>query len=80
MENNSAKILFPVLVEVLHLISMDFVCISIGKLQWHIKGVSQRKQKRQEWTSVEVEENNKNCHSYHHISFWLWLTRLFLTT
>jgi len=92
MENISAKILFPfpsgfaldlyrfclyfVVVYLGYEMGMS-LCIPIGELVWHIKGVSQRKHERLEWTSVEVEKNHKNCDSYHHFGPRVRLACLF---
>jgi hypothetical protein len=91
-KNNAAKILFPfpagfaldlfsfylyfVVLYLRYEMGLS-LCIPIGELVWHFKGVSQRKHKRLEWTSVEVEKNHKNCDSYH--LFWprVRLARLF---
>ena len=74
MKNNSAMILFPVPADftldfyrfclyfvVVYLgLKMRFsLRVPIGEHVWRIKGISQRKHERLEWTSVEVEKNIK---------------------
>ena len=54
-----------------------YLRVLIGEYVWHVKGVSQRKDKRLEWTSVEVEKNHKNCDSYLHFGPCVRLTGIF---